>query len=563
MILAIFNGTKAAFYAARQFIWSACWGAAIAALCCTYAPPSHICGTSLLTEKRIIKLTKTVAYTNTGTHPVSGRLLIGIIPTLDDGQSHSQRVLSQEFSPSPQGLEERPGGSRCAVFSYSQIAPGQTVTVRQSAVAEIAALSRQLCAVLGQAGRDLQAGSPMLSDGLSGVISDRTGNTAGTERQLRRLAEQTARGEAAPWYAVVRLYDYVRSLDYRLDERPRTLAQVLRDGQVQCLDAANLLAALISCQGVAARRVTGVSLRPEEPRSAILHAWTEARLPGYGWVSLDPTMGRFPECRSSRLAQLDSSYLTLWIGGSAEDIDVWQGPTGKVSSSLAHSQLCYSAGHESLSADSRGQNLYMAALAQAVRSWGDSCRTAQAAESVPPDSGSERLEEQPGGNYSDAERALWTQPPGPERLSRLQRLYAETKQLPLFWRVMAARLAYGTDRGELIDAMTMCADCADWPMLAKIASLALTLYPDDADMLTALAHAEYRLGHIEAAETALKRVAEQSQDGYSEAVMGDLCLDSYCLEDARLHWRRALQLGLRPEEREYYEKLLRDTASAR
>lgn len=70
--------------------------------------------------------------------------------------------------------------------------------------------------------------------------------------------------------------------------------QTLAEGRGSCRDTAWLLVQLLRLHGIAARFVSGYLVQtPEDgaPRSAELHAWADAYLPGAGWIGLDPTSG--------------------------------------------------------------------------------------------------------------------------------------------------------------------------------------------------------------------------------------------------------------------------------
>ena len=81
-----------------------------------------------------------------------------------------------------------------------------------------------------------------------------------------------------------------------------SIGDVLSTGAGVCQDFAHLLLAVLRMRGLPARYVSGylVPRRTAEPGASVeeviggqaSHAWTEAYLPGPGWVGLDPTLGR-------------------------------------------------------------------------------------------------------------------------------------------------------------------------------------------------------------------------------------------------------------------------------
>jgi transglutaminase-like putative cysteine protease len=100
--------------------------------------------------------------------------------------------------------------------------------------------------------------------------------------------------------ALVNLNTWIfQNFDYeRRDEgEARTPAETLAAGTGACRDFSVLLATVLRQQGVAARLVSGFLWEPPDLAATdrraenALHAWTEAYLPGAGWVGLDPTNG--------------------------------------------------------------------------------------------------------------------------------------------------------------------------------------------------------------------------------------------------------------------------------
>lgn len=76
----------------------------------------------------------------------------------------------------------------------------------------------------------------------------------------------------------------------RLEEGVQSLATTLERGRGSCRDTAWLLALGMRRLGFPSRFVSGYWLQVDSA-SAELHAWTEAYLPGAGWLGLDPTAG--------------------------------------------------------------------------------------------------------------------------------------------------------------------------------------------------------------------------------------------------------------------------------
>jgi len=86
----------------------------------------------------------------------------------------------------------------------------------------------------------------------------------------------------------------------------------LQNGKGDCTEFSCLLVALCRAAGVPARWVLGITYadNPED----LIHSWAEVYLQGIGWVSVDPTWGRFPEDRDTHLAGSTEDKLILTRG---------------------------------------------------------------------------------------------------------------------------------------------------------------------------------------------------------------------------------------------------------
>ena len=84
------------------------------------------------------------------------------------------------------------------------------------------------------------------------------------------------------------------------------IEHILESGEGVCQDYAHVMIAIARSRGVPARYVSGYVLVKRgadgRTRETATHAWVECRLPGLGWVGLDPTNDRVVDERYVRIA---------------------------------------------------------------------------------------------------------------------------------------------------------------------------------------------------------------------------------------------------------------------
>jgi hypothetical protein len=100
----------------------------------------------------------------------------------------------------------------------------------------------------------------------------------------------------------------------RRDEgRARSPNETLLASSGACRDFAVLMAEVLRTHGVASRLASGYLCEfgeSEKRAEGALHAWTEAYLPGAGWIGLDPTNGVF----------CNHNHITAAVGLTPEDV---------------------------------------------------------------------------------------------------------------------------------------------------------------------------------------------------------------------------------------------------
>ena len=105
------------------------------------------------------------------------------------------------------------------------------------------------------------------------------------------------------------------NLEYERREEgdPHSPEELVERGGGACRDFAVLLAEVLRGHGVAARLASGYLCEfgdGDKVAEGALHAWTEAYIPGAGWLGMDPTNGTF----------CDHHHLTAAVGLTPADI---------------------------------------------------------------------------------------------------------------------------------------------------------------------------------------------------------------------------------------------------
>lgn len=118
--------------------------------------------------------------------------------------------------------------------------------------------------------------------------------------------------EEHPYYQSLKIYDFVRGLSFKLTGEPKPVIRALKEKVVQCSDAVALFITLCRAAGIPTRYVGGIFCLEDKDAITQSHSWAEIYLPPYGWVPVDPTLGRFNDgSRLSCFAERTCGYVIL------------------------------------------------------------------------------------------------------------------------------------------------------------------------------------------------------------------------------------------------------------
>jgi len=545
----------------------------------------------LLLEEATWKLRWEIAYRNSGSKPASIRVEM----PLPQDRGGWQTVRQTSLEPAPDRQVTDSFGNRLAVYEWSEVPAGASVQAQVQTVVQRRGAA--FCPDASQV-RSPRNGPSRFLVAEPGILAD--------DPVILRTAAAVVGDEHNPYYRLVRLYDFVRGLDYQLTRPSQDDHESLASRVVQCSDAAGLLVSLSRAAGIPARYVAGVFLRPETPQLRIAHAWAEAWIEPYGWLPMDPTMGRFADTRTTRLGQLDPAYVVAWEGRGSRGFAVQGARDSEVSlvlhqelvsrsapstPSLAVPSLMGSRDLTPMLPSGRALELLQQAMDPGLDQQ-ERLRACREGLKIEPESKAlmrALVVASPSGPVRqalDAELALrpsssnalfgrgllalederWTQAEDFLRAAG-QDFPVQHAMADLFVRTCqpgraSQALSRATSRAVTFrlaqSATNLFADLGDWAGLAQVAEEAARIYPASPEFELARAQALFRMGDQAASEALFARMRiARPGDGLPDAVLGLLHLENGRPDRALQLLRRALRTGLEPAERDFFADLAR------
>jgi transglutaminase-like putative cysteine protease len=213
-----------------------------------------------------------------------------------------QEVRSMEISPKDYELVIDEYGNQYAEFDFSKHPTGTTKIVQIDYRVAVNELAYDLSVCEGE----------LLDEFIQPELHIESANP-----QIVTLASELSRGKSTVCQQVRAFYDYIgNELVYSYNGNNWGAQAALGPMGADCTEYTSLLVALSRAQGIPARYFEGLLYLDKETDAIakIEHAWPDVYMPGVGWVSLDPTLGRSPVNREAYFAHYAPEHIIITMG---------------------------------------------------------------------------------------------------------------------------------------------------------------------------------------------------------------------------------------------------------
>jgi transglutaminase-like putative cysteine protease len=242
---------------------------------------------------------QTLTLVNQGPgQPEKQNLWVALIRTLPP----YQEVLSLEVTPNEYTLITDEYGNQYAEFNLSDHPAGTTKVVQIDYLLVVNELTYDLTACEGELPDDFTR--PEL-------------HIESANPQIIALANQLSQGKKDTCGQVRAFYNYIGdNLVYTYNGENWGAQATLGPMGADCTEYASLMVALSRAQKIPARYFEGLLVLGDDTRNLarLEHAWADVYLPGIGWVSIDPTLGRSPLTRETYFAHHTPEHIILTLG---------------------------------------------------------------------------------------------------------------------------------------------------------------------------------------------------------------------------------------------------------
>lgn len=249
---------------------------------------------------RKIRLVYGLTVSNRGDHAIQNVTVR--IPIIQDHLPYQTATITS-ITPSVFSREKRGKGSSTARFLIDRIAPDEKKAFLICADVEISEVTYNVQEKKA-VNSDASMRQYLLPDGCFGTKSP----------ALREKCREFSH-ERNPLKKALKIYEYLISGTFSFSNSP--VSSGVDPGfdkkHLNCSDAAALYLVMCRQCGIPARYVGGVFYTSERKWYPLLHAWVEIYIPPFGWLPVDPTLGRLSEKnRTLCFAHIRNRYIALW-----------------------------------------------------------------------------------------------------------------------------------------------------------------------------------------------------------------------------------------------------------
>jgi transglutaminase-like putative cysteine protease len=213
-----------------------------------------------------------------------------------------QDVISMEISPADYELITDEYGNQYAEFDFSGHPAGSDKVIEINYRVTVNELTYDLSACEGE----------LLHDFIQPELHIESANP-----QIVTLASELSRGKKTVCEQVRAFYNYIGDeLVYTYNGKNWGAQAALGEMGADCTEYTSLLVALTRSRNIPARYFEGLLFLNSKTESIarIEHAWPDVYMPGVGWVSLDPTLGRLPVDHETYFAHHTPDHIILTMG---------------------------------------------------------------------------------------------------------------------------------------------------------------------------------------------------------------------------------------------------------
>ncbi|MDQ7823151.1 MAG: transglutaminase-like domain-containing protein [Candidatus Eremiobacteraeota bacterium] len=249
---------------------------------------------------RKIRLIYGLAVTNKGDRPL-GNITVRVPEIQDRPPYQSADVIA--VRPGDFTRERSPRDVPLARFEIEKLAPGEKRTFLVQAEVAVSEVTYRL-----QEEKAHDPGASMRQ--FLSLDGDFTTKSPALREKCREFAR-----EKNPLKRAKNIYLYIISGAFTFSNSPAGSGVDLsfRTKHLNCSDAASLYLVMCRLCGIPARYVGGIFYTSERKWYPLLHAWNEIYIPPFGWLPVDPTLGRISaKNRSLCFAHIRNRYIALW-----------------------------------------------------------------------------------------------------------------------------------------------------------------------------------------------------------------------------------------------------------